>query len=133
MDTVRRAACACGQLTATCTGEPVRNSVCHCLSCKRRTGSAFAWNATFADAQVAVAGESRSQLRHNPEGRWSRTSFCPDCGSTIFYRIERRPGMVTIPVGAFAEVNFPEPTVTVYGERRHAWLRLETKGELAEE
>ena len=43
--TTRRAQCSCGQLAAICAGEPVRVSVCHCLECKRRSGSAFSNNA----------------------------------------------------------------------------------------
>ena len=38
------------------------------------------------------------------------------------YAIERRQGMITIPVGAFADPDFPPPTVEVYGERRCPWL-----------
>jgi hypothetical protein len=39
--TTREARCSCGALTAVATGDPVRNSVCHRLDCKRTTGSAF--------------------------------------------------------------------------------------------
>ena len=45
--TTRRASCTCGQLHLETTGEPVRVSVCHCLDCQRRTGSAFAAQARF--------------------------------------------------------------------------------------
>ena len=38
----RLASCSCGQLTAQASGDPVRNSICHCLACQRRTGSPFA-------------------------------------------------------------------------------------------
>ena len=38
---IRRQVAVAGQLTASCTGEPVRVSVCHCLDCQKRTGSAF--------------------------------------------------------------------------------------------
>src|SRR6185295_9046576 len=31
----RRATCSCGQLRVTCTGEPVRLSMCHCLECQK--------------------------------------------------------------------------------------------------
>jgi hypothetical protein len=31
---------------------------------------------------------------------------------------------VAIPVGALAEPNFPEPTVSVWESRRHAWVTL---------
>jgi hypothetical protein len=39
--------------------------------------------------------------------------------------------MVTIPVGAFADPAFPEPTVAVHDERRHPWLRFDTSRPLA--
>ncbi|HYJ30269.1 MAG TPA: GFA family protein [Allosphingosinicella sp.] len=123
----RQASCQCGALTAVTRGEPVRISVCHCLDCKRRSGSAFAYGATYEEEQVEASGPAKAFRRVGEEGFWGEFSFCPDCGSTVTYRIERRPGMVTVPVGAFADPGFPEPTVSVYGERRHQWIRFETE------
>ena len=37
----RTATCQCGQLSAVCSGEPVRISVCHCLECQRHSGSSL--------------------------------------------------------------------------------------------
>ncbi|PWG01761.1 GFA family protein [Sphingosinicella humi] len=131
--TTRVARCACGALSATCTGEPVRRSVCHCLDCQRRTGAPFAFNATFREDQVRIDGESAVFTRTSEEGFWGRFHFCPRCGSNVHYEIERRPGMVSIPVGAFADPSFPEPTVSVYDERRHPWLRIETDPPIRQE
>ena len=117
-------ACRCGRLKATCTGAPKRNSVCHCFTCKQRTGSAFAWNATFARGQVAIDGESRVFETLSAEGRWSRMHFCPTCGITVYYEIETRPDMVSVPAGDFPTLDFPEPGVEVFGERRNAWVRI---------
>lgn len=124
--TDRIAECSCGALKAVCMGEPVRRSMCHCLNCQRRTGSAFSLNATFPVDQVRIEGETRTFERISDEGYWGRFRFCPQCGVTVFYEIERRPGMVTIPVGTFADPAFPEPLVSVYENRRHPWLRFET-------
>src|SRR5262245_55979620 len=74
--TTRRAECSCGQLSATCAGEPVRISVCHCLACKRRTGSAFSFNARFAEDNVSIAGRSREHTRIGDEGSRITYSFC---------------------------------------------------------
>jgi hypothetical protein len=43
------AQCQCGQLRAVVTGEPKSIAMCHChcLTCKRRSGSAFAYNVFF--------------------------------------------------------------------------------------
>lgn len=122
----RTASCLCGQLTATCEGEPIRRSVCHCLDCQRRTGSAFSVNAHWPAEQVRIEGESRAFTRSSDDGFWGRHYFCPTCGASVHYEIERRPGVISVPVGAFADPGFPEPLVAVYDERRHPWVRIET-------
>ncbi|HWT13800.1 MAG TPA: GFA family protein [Allosphingosinicella sp.] len=120
--TTRTARCSCGGLAVAAAGEPARNSVCHCLKCKRRTGSAFSWNATYAEAQVEISGEHSAYTRISDRGSWVRHHYCPECGTRMFYEIELRPGMVSIPVGAFADPGFPAPAVEVFGERRCAWI-----------
>ncbi|HEX9931797.1 MAG TPA: GFA family protein [Allosphingosinicella sp.] len=132
MTVERRASCRCGGLTAIARGEPPRVSICHCLNCKRRSGSAFSYNATFAEEQVEVTGAPSRYRSTGDEGYWAEDELCAVCGSIVAYRIERRPGMVTIPVGAFADPDFPEPTVSVYGERRHKWCVIATDGPLEE-
>src|SRR4029077_9676773 len=37
----RVAACVCEQLTVSSSGDPTHVSLCHCLSCQRRTGSTY--------------------------------------------------------------------------------------------
>lgn len=120
--TVREARCACGALCASAEGEPVRISVCHCLACKRRTGSALAWNATYHAACVTVSGAYHTYERRSDEGNWARHHFCPACGCSVHYEIEVRPGMISIPAGAFADADFPAPTIQVYEERACPWL-----------
>ncbi|HEX8217410.1 MAG TPA: GFA family protein [Allosphingosinicella sp.] len=130
--TERRATCRCGALSAGVRGDPVRVSVCHCGACKHRTGSVFSYNAHWPGDQVETSGRSRRWRRTSEDGFWCEYEFCPECGSTVLYRIERRPGLVSIPVGGFDDFDFPEPTVSVYGERRHKWCVLETEGPLEE-
>jgi hypothetical protein len=122
--TSRTASCACGQLNLRCEGEPVRVSVCHCLDCQRRSGSAFAAQARFPDAHVAVSGEWREWERIGDAGGRARFRFCPACGSTICYMVDADPGMTAIPVGAFADPAFPSPVYSVYEGRRHRWLAI---------
>jgi hypothetical protein len=123
--TTRRAECSCGQLAAVCAGEPIRVSGCHCLACKRRTGSAFSLNARFADADVAVEGRAAEFTRIGDEGGRVIYSFCPDCGTTVHYRIDSQPGLIAIPVGAFADPSFPPPHLSFYHDsRRHPWVGI---------
>ena len=120
--TTRCACCACGQLVATTTAEPVRVSICHCLECQRRTGSVFAAQARFRAASVQVAGESNVFTRVGDEGGKISFRFCPNCGSTVWYTLDAQPEIVAIPVGAFADPGFPVPVHSFYESRRHGWV-----------
>jgi hypothetical protein len=121
----RAAECHCGQLRLEATGEPIRISVCHCLACQRRTGTAFAVQARFPAARVRVTGRFRDHVRHSDESGEARTfHFCPDCGSTVFYETGHAPGVIAVPVGAFADPAFPPPRVSVFESRRHPWVAM---------
>ena len=121
---VRTATCRCGQLKARCEGEPVRISVCHCLDCQRRTGSAFAAQARWPDNQVTISGEAKTWERIADSGHRATYRFCPHCGSTLTYVIEGWPGVVAVPIGAFADPTFPEPRFSVYEHRKHGWVAI---------
>lgn len=118
----RLASCSCGQLTAQVTGEPARVSICHCLACQRRTGSVFGAQARFPREQVTVSGASTEYVRVGDEGSRVRFHFCPHCGSTVFYQLETLEQFIGIPVGAFADPDFPAPSISIYEERKHAWV-----------
>jgi hypothetical protein len=126
--TERVATCRCGQLQAICASEPVRISVCHCLDCQRRSGSAFAVQARFSDEHVRLAGETREWSVVGENGKRATFRFCPVCGSTVSYTSEAMPGMVAVAVGAFGDPNFPPPSISGYEERRHPWVRVVDDG-----
>jgi hypothetical protein len=121
---VREASCSCGQLTLTAEGDPIRISMCHCLACQRRTGSAFGIQARFPADRVRIAGHYAEYVRVSDEGEERTLCFCPDCGATVFWRLVAVPDAIAVPVGAFADPGFPPPTVSVYGVRRHPWVSL---------
>ena len=83
----RTASCRCGQLKVTVTGDPVRVSACHCLNCKKRSGSAFAVQARWPVEQVTVEGQSKSWVIVADSGNPGTFHFCPECGSDVHYEI----------------------------------------------
>ena len=106
------------------TTDPVRISVCHCLACQRRTGSVFGAQARFVASSVTITGASREYVRVGDEGTRITFRFCPECGSTVYYTGEGLEGFIAIPIGAFADPQFPSPTVSVYEERMHGWVSM---------
>jgi hypothetical protein len=120
----RDAACSCGQLRLEATGDPIVVSMCHCLACQRRTGSAFGIQAAFTPDQVHVVGRftDYSRISDEADEKEHVFHFCPGCGSTVFYTEPTEPDLIVVAVGAFADPAFPAPTESMYESRRHPWL-----------
>ena len=119
----REAACHCGQLRLDVDGDPAIVSICHCLACQRRTGSAFGMQAAFRPDQVQVVGrfEDFSRISDESDRKEHVFHFCPDCGSQVFYT---EPDWIVVSVGSFADPTFPPPTESNYDHRRHPWVVL---------
>jgi hypothetical protein len=122
----REAACHCGQLRLEITGDPFTVSICNCLACQRRTGSAFGMQAGFKADQVQVVGRFSDYARISDEADRKEHvfHFCPECGSQVFYTEPTEPDLVVVSVGSFADPSFPPPTESGYDSRRHPWVGL---------
>ncbi len=80
--------------------------------------------ARFPKGETTFQGESTVFTRTGDSGDDISFHFCPHCGSIVYYMLEKWPDVVAIPVGAFADPDFPEPRVSFYESRRHAWVDL---------
>jgi hypothetical protein len=120
----RIAACHCGALRARCEGEPVRVSVCHCLDCQKRTGSVFGVSARFPKDKVTAEGASKTWSRIADSGFKVTFSFCPGCGTTVYWHLDQFPEVTAVAVGCFADRDFPVPQHSVNERRKHAWVAI---------
>jgi hypothetical protein len=123
---VRHASCHCGQLRLEVEGEPFAVSICNCLACQRRTGSAFGMQAGYRPDQVQVVGSYNDYSRISDEADRKEHvfHFCPECGSQVFYTEPTEPDLIVVSVGAFADPSYPPPTESGYDSRRHPWIGL---------
>jgi len=102
--------CLCGEVRIAATGEPYRVGLCHCLDCRKNSGSLFQALAMFPEDAVTVTGET-----HAFAGR----HFCPRCGSTVF---GRSGDEIEVALGAFDAPDRFTPTYELRTVRREAWL-----------
>jgi len=100
----------------------LRVSICHCLACQRRTGSTYGAQARFVADKVQIEGKSCEYFRVADSGNRASFHCCPTCGSTVYYRIHDARDVIAVPVGGFADPDFPKPMVSVYETRRHDWV-----------
>ena len=119
------ASCQCGQLRATVADDATSFTVlCHCTDCQRRSGSPFGVIGYFGSEAVTIGGEAGEFSRTNNSGNRVTSGFCKSCGSTIYVLLSKNDALIGIPVGTFADPDFPMPVRAVWDQRRHHWVEL---------
>jgi hypothetical protein len=84
----------------------------------------FGVQARFLRSAVRVEGASTGYVRAGDAGSRITYHFCPHCGATVYYELDSSPEHVAVPVGAFADSEFPVPSRSVYEHRMHGWVRI---------
>jgi hypothetical protein len=102
--------CLCGAVRFVATGRPYRVGLCHCLDCRKHSGSLFQTLAMFPQGAVKVEGET---------GEHAGRHFCPRCGSSVFCRYGDE---IEVSVGALDAPDQLTPTYENWTVRREAWL-----------
>jgi hypothetical protein len=102
--------CLCGAVRVVARGEPNRVGLCHCLDCRKHSGTLFFAAAIFSAEAVTISGETRAYRNRH---------FCPTCGSSVFGLWN---GEVDLHLGALDAPDQFKPTYELWTVRREAWL-----------
>lgn len=78
--------CLCGAVTYDVRG-PLRDILlCHCVECRRWSGSPGAFAATRADDLVVGESEGLRWIDSPDSDHGARRGFCGECGSSLFWQ-----------------------------------------------
>jgi hypothetical protein len=120
----RTAQCQCGSLRAVTSGEPIRVSICHCITCQQRTGSVFSCNCYFWKSSVRIEGKANLYARGAESGREVRNYFCSGCGTTLYWEADVAPDVYGMAVGAFNSPGLSPPAFSFWEESMHSWVSV---------
>lgn len=112
--------CQCGAVRYEVSGEPVYTALCHCSDCRKSSGAPMvAWAAFTRDNFNLMQGDVTT---FNSSGAAMR-SFCPTCGSGVFYRNEQNlPGLVDIQSATLDDPEALVPQIHVQTAERLHWM-----------
>jgi hypothetical protein len=119
------ARCNCGALAVEVPGPSELIVACHCTECQRRTGAPFGVGAFYASHVVKITGASKEFVRDGSTGGKVLTYFCPNCGSTVYWKAEKLPTLIGVAVGSFADSSYPRPARSVWEQSKHSWVQID--------
>lgn len=120
-DVVRGGRCLCGAIRFRATGAPKWVAHCHCESCRRQTGSAFATYAGYRTDRVAFEGAPLGRFASSPG---VTRSFCTRCGTPLAFEGARWPDEVHLFLATFDDPNALTPKAHVNTVEQLTWVHL---------
>lgn len=98
---------------------------CHCDACKKRTGSAFGLSVPVEAEDISVfSGKTTTYIRTAESGRNVSYEFCPTCGTTLRWRLDRASSRYIFAAGTFDAVQELKPAGEMYTAVALPWARL---------
>lgn len=118
--------CACGQIRYRLRCTPMFVHCCHCRSCQRETGSAFALNAMIETREVEVlCGSSEVILTPSFSGKGQKIMRCPQCRVALWSHYGGAgDAFAFVRVGTLDEPEHCPPDIHIFTESRQHWVQI---------
>ncbi|KAH6881283.1 hypothetical protein J4E91_008886 [Alternaria rosae] len=118
--------CFCGNVRYEVQGESGGNILCHCLDCRKITGSAYSTNAVYSDEGFKVTkGTPKAHTVKGDSGNDVTSMFCGDCGSTMWRQGDTFAGKRIIKVGTLDDTSILDNmkmNAELYVDHRPKWV-----------
>ena len=113
--------CLCGSVTFELFGKINDFYLCHCLRCRRSTGTAHV--STIVTDQENIRWISGGELIKRfdlPEAEKFSKQFCTNCGSLVPH-VSRDGKRLSIPAGTLEQSIEAQPQRNIYWESKAKW------------
>jgi hypothetical protein len=112
--------CLCGEVRFEIAGEFERFYLCHCVYCRKDTGSAHAANLFASTAALKwVSGEEKVRQFNLPATRHSKC-FCSTCGSAL-PTTQMNSRLLVVPAGSLDSDVVIAPNAHIFVSSRARW------------
>lgn len=118
-DTSLSGSCLCGTVRFRVTGAVMRFLHCHCLRCRKATGTGHATNLIVKSSEVEWLSGEESVARYKvPDAERFSTAFCTTCGGQLPRAIGE---IVVLPAGSLDQAPDAQPSGRIFWGSRAEW------------
>ncbi|KAJ5524742.1 hypothetical protein N7494_011392 [Penicillium frequentans] len=121
--------CFCGNIRIEFNGQPITSGLCHCLDCRKLTGSHYSYSFVVNTAELKVTGSPKEVPKISDSGNTVRNYFCPDCGTPLYgwkIKPDGEPNEVTVVrAGIFDDIEMLDqrkPEAELFCGSRLKWM-----------
>ncbi|KAI0386319.1 Mss4-like protein [Hypomontagnella monticulosa] len=118
--------CLCGKVRISYTSEPVTKLLCHCLDCRKISGSGFSINLIVPEEGFKItSGTPKTFTKVADSGLDITGHFCGDCGTTLFRDGECFGTNKILKTGIMDDLHAlddAKPVVELFSRSRVSWV-----------
>jgi len=117
--------CACGAIEFECSAKPICFFLCHCVDCRKATGSAYAPNVWFRSEAVKFTKMPASHVEKGISGEETRHEYCSDCGTPIGMCTDLHKDIYGFRASSFNDLQGLKPIANVWISTKLPWEKLD--------
>lgn len=117
--------CLCGAVRYESTGDPMIVGHCHCVDCRRSSGSGHCTHVVVPLDALALHGPVATYDRPADSGNVVSRSFCPTCGAPVLSRNDGMPDLAFVRASSLDDPDVVTPTMIVYASRAPSWDHMD--------
>ncbi len=125
MTNVLNGGCLCGAVTYETSAEPMIVAHCHCVDCRKTSGTGHGTHVGVPKAALTVSGDVRFYDRPADSGNMVSRGFCSQCGSALFSRNSAMDGMAFLRASSLDDPDAVTPQMVVYASRAPSWDKMD--------
>jgi len=116
--------CFCGNLKISYTGDPALVGLCHCVDCRKISGSTHSFNVVVPAEAFKSTGPTKAIAKTADSGATITSYFCPDCGTTVWRETPTFGNNLVIKAGVLNDPKLHDsskPVAELFASKRVAW------------
>ena len=119
--------CFCGETRIRYTGDVQAKALCHCLDCRKISGSTYSTNIIVPGDGFSVTSGSPKKIakKGDDTGNAITSYFCGNCGSTLYRDGPTFGDAKVIKVGVLDDTSALDnlkPAIELYVPHRPSWV-----------
>ena len=115
--------CLCGAISFEINEALAPIQICHCGQCRKAQGSAFVTNIPVQENNFRLlSGEPLIGAFESSPGK--QRFFCRNCGSPIYSKTEKLPGVVRVRAGTLDGDLATRPAAHMYVAHKANWFEI---------
>jgi hypothetical protein len=117
--------CLCGAVRYACAGEPAMSGHCHCIDCRRSSGSGHSSHMAVPKETVTLSGRLSEYAAPADSGNMVTRAFCPTCGAPVFSTNTAMPELIFLRASSLDDLEVFQPQMVVFASRAPSWDRMD--------